>query len=101
MKNKIQTSVQLYLNDIELKILVTRKLKKKNTFLNSGYIETPISEGKVIFWDNLEFFINCGKKEFKIECMEDLNKANYNWEQVYEDIKTLLKRAKKLNIISR
>jgi hypothetical protein len=104
MENKIGTYVRLYLNDIELNINVKEDLgryEKDEALHQFGYIE--ITDGRIedkpLFYDNLTFFIECDKKEFKKECKTELKEKERNWKEVYKDIKTLLKRAKKLNII--
>lgn len=104
MKEKRQTYVQLFLEDVELNISVKNDLtlhKDKEPLNRFGYIE--ITNGSLddepLFWDNLSFFLECGKKEFKEECGKELQKKGYVWKEIYKQIKTLLKQAKKLNII--
>jgi hypothetical protein len=104
MENKINTYVQLYLDDVELNISVKSNLKRyeeEESLHHFGYIQ--ITDGalgdKPIFWDNLDFFISAGKKEFKEECKKELEKKGYNWKETYKTIKALLKRAKKLNLL--
>jgi hypothetical protein len=104
MENKIGTFVRLYLNDIELTINVKEDLcryEEDEALHQFGYFEITDgrTEDKPLFWDNLTFFLECGKKEFKKECKEELKEKGYNWKEAYRDIKILLKRAKKLNII--
>jgi hypothetical protein len=103
MKDIIKTYVQLYSNNVELNIAVTKDLKREEGNLkNFGYIQ--ITEGgideKGIFWDNLEFFFDVSFKDYKKECGEDLEKGSYNKKQTYKDIKRLLKRAHKIGIIN-
>jgi hypothetical protein len=104
MENNISTYVQLYMNDIELNISVKKDLtgyKDDEPLYQFGYIQ--ITDGtigdKPFFWDNLSYFINCGKKEFKEECKEELKEKGYDWKETYRDIKILLKRAKKLKLL--
>ena len=102
MENKIQTYVQFFLDDVELNISVTDKLKKQKGALKYfGYIQ--IDSGSLdahkCFWDNLTFFQNCDYKTFKEECKGDLEKGEYPVKQTYKAIKKLLKRAKKLNLL--
>lgn len=102
MKNNIQTYVQFFLDDVELNISVTYKLKKQEgTLKGFGYFQ--VSSGGIgaheCFWDCIEFFQQCNYKEFKDECKEDLDKGNYPVKQTYKVIKKLLKRAEKLNIL--
>lgn len=103
MKDKIHTEVNLHLDDVTLSISVKENLKKyKEKLVNFGYIE--VSTGTIgaeeCFWDNINFFLNCGKKEFKKECSEELERKGFNWKQTYKTIKKLLKRAEKLNLIT-
>jgi hypothetical protein len=101
---EIQTKVQLYLNDIDLNISVKKDLtgyKYDERLYQFGYIQ--ITDGKIedkpLFWDNVCFFTECGKKEFKEECKTELKEKGYDWKETYTDIKTLLKRAKKLKLL--
>ena len=102
MENKIQTYVQFFLDDVELNISVTDKLKKQEGNLK-GFGHFQISSGSIgaheCFWDNISFFQNCGYKEFKEECKDDLNKGDFPVKQTYKAIKKLLRRAEKLNIL--
>ena len=102
MENKIQTYVQFFLDDVELNISVTDKLKKqKGALKDFGYIQ--IDSGSLdahkCFWDCIKFFQKCNYKEFKGECKKDLYKGNFPVKQTYKAIKKLLKRAQKLNIL--
>lgn len=99
---KISTYIQLFKDDVELNLGVNEDLTAKDGVLkNWGYIQ--ITDGsldtKPLFWDNTDFFLNCGKKEFKEDCKEELKERGYDWREIYKTIKTLLKRAKKLKII--
>lgn len=102
MIDNIQTYVQLFLNDVELNISVTNTLDaQKGNLKNFGYFQ--ITDGgvdtKPVFYDNLGFFIFCAKKEFKKGMKKRLEKRGYDWKTTYKEIKTLLKRAKELNLI--
>ena len=99
---KISTYIQLYKDDVELNLGVNEDLTAKEGVLkNWGFIQ--ITDGsldtKPIFWDGIDFFLSCGKKEFKRECKQQLKDAGYNWKEVYKTIKELLNRAKELKII--
>jgi hypothetical protein len=99
---KIRTHIQLFKDDVELNMTVNEDLTAiEGNLKNWGFIE--ITDGHLetesLFWDNIDFFLSCGKKEFKEECKEELIKAGYNWREIYKTIKQLLKRAKKLKII--
>jgi len=102
-KNAVQTYVQLFLDDIELNISVTDKLKRQEGNLkNFGFIQ--ITDGgkdsETVFWDNLKFFYDIKYKSFKIECGDDLKKINFPPKKTYKTIKKLIKRAKKLDLIT-
>ena len=102
MKNNIQTYIQFYLDDVELNISVTSKLKKQEGNLKGfGYIQVSSGETNAheCFWDGIEFFKQCDYKTFKEECKGDLEKGEYPVKQTYKAIKKLLKRAKKLNLL--
>ena len=74
-QTNIQTYIQFYLDDVELNISVTDKLKRQEGNLkNFGYIQimTGAVDEKSVFWDNLEFFIGISKEDFKRECKKDL-----------------------------
>ena len=103
MEDKISTDIKFYLNNIELVISVTDKLTRQEGALkNFGYIRvsTGTIDEEECFWDNIDFFISAGKKEFKEECKGDLKKCNFPVKETYKTIKKLLKRAKKLKLLS-
>lgn len=98
----IQTYIQFYIEDVQLNLCVTKDLKpQEGNLKNFGYFEITDGslETKPLFWDNVDFFLECDKKAFKDECKKELVKAGYDWKEIYKIIKTLLKRAKKLKII--
>lgn len=100
--DNIRTYVQFFLDEVELNISVTDKLKKQEGILKAfGHIQ--VSSGSInaheCFWDNLHYFQNCDYKEFKEECKKDLDKGDFSVKQTYKTIKKLLKRAEKLNIL--
>jgi len=104
MKDKINTNIQFYLEDIELNISVKGNLTKhleNEPIHNYGFIQITNGglDDKPLFWDNVSFFISAGKKEFKEECKKELQEKGYDWKEVYKQIKTLLKRAKKLDLL--
>ena len=68
---------------------------------NFGYIQvtTGAIDEKPVFWDGIDFFLECGKKQFKKECEEDLDKAGFDCNTTYKSIKKLLKRAVKLKLL--
>lgn len=102
-ENNIQTYVQFYLEDVELNISVKNDLSRQEDKLkNFGFIQITDwhVNTKPLFWDNLNFFILAGKKEFKEECKSDLKEKGYDWIKTYKQIKTLLKQAEELNLIT-
>ena len=100
LKEDILTYIQLFLNNVELNIYVDKNLKRKKEHI-FGYFQ--ITDGKKddepLYWDNIEFFIEAKKERFKEECGKELEEKGYDWKQTYKEIKTLLKRAKKLRLI--
>lgn len=103
-KEKISTSIEMRLGNVTLSVSVTDNLKREENYLkNFGYIE--ISNGRIdeehgCFWDNLEFFYGISAKKFKKECTDELKKGGFDVEETRKDIKRLLKRAFKLNILT-
>lgn len=102
MKSKINTYVQLYLNNVELNISVTENLKgEKGRLKNFGWFQ--ISDGttnaETCSWDNLNYFFDCTYGSFKNECGDDLKRCGFGAKKVYKDINKLLNRAKKLNLL--
>lgn len=111
MKNKerIWTSVQLRIGDVVLHVDTTNKLTQRVDVLkNNGYIE--IDTGKIreiaLTWDNLDYFIHCDYKEFKVECKDDLREyearvgEDLNTKNTFKTIKRLIKKAIKLQLLS-
>ncbi|WP_396180270.1 hypothetical protein [Flavobacterium sp.] len=103
MKDKIQTYVQFYLDEVELNISVKEDLtkhKEDEPLHKSGYIQiTNGSSEDTIFWDGIPWALKVGKKEFKKECKKELRQKGYNWKETYKKVKTLLKRANKLDLL--
>lgn len=105
-KDDINTYIQFYLDEVELNISVKDDLtghKENEPLHNFAYIQisTGYKDKEDCFWDNVDFFILAGKKEFKEECKEELKQKGFeDWKTIYKKIKSLLKRAKKLNLIT-
>lgn len=104
MKTKISTYVQLFLNNVELNIAVQEDLKVENDRLkNFGWFE--ISDGTIsgetCSWDNLCFFYDLSLKDFKRECGEDLKCCGFGAKKTWKDINKLLKRAFKLELLTK
>lgn len=101
--SKIWSNVVLRAGDVELNINVNEDLTGNIVEGQSnGYITVHNSMITVteIFWDNLDFFIECSKKDFKKECKEELKKFDYDWKEVYKTVKLLLGQAKKLELLN-
>lgn len=100
-RGNIHTNVQFYLDEVELNISVKDDLSCQDGRLrNFGYI-TVSTGNEDCFLDGIDFFLNCRKKEFKEECKTELQEKGFkDWKKIYKTIKTLLKRAKKLNLIT-
>lgn len=104
-KDDVQTYIQFYLDEVELNISVNEDLsghKENEPLHNFGYFEITTGNigEKPIFWDGIEWTFEVGKKEFKKEFKKELEEKNLDWKDIYKKVKTLLKRAKKLNLIS-
>lgn len=102
-KTKINTYVQFYLNNVELNISVTEDLKgEQDRLKNFGWFE--ISDGTIdgesCSWDNLNFFNGINFEIFKTGCRDDLKRCGFSSKKVYKDVNKLMKRAKKLNLLS-
>lgn len=105
MKNKevIWTSVQIRIDDITLFVDTNSDLTQRLDVLkNSGYIE--IDSGSIkeqnIFWDGLQFLINCNFKDFKLECEKELREKNLKLKKTFKTIKKLIKKACNLNLLN-
>ena len=103
-RGNIHTNVQFYLDEVELNLAVKEDLTAEDDILkNFGYIQvsTGYIDNEDCLWDGINFFLNCRKKEFKEKCKTELTKKGFkDWKKIYKTIKTLLKRAKKLNLIT-
>lgn len=97
LNEDILTYIQLFLNNVELNISVDKNLKRNKEYI-FGYFQIT-DNNETIYWDNIEFFIEAKKERFKKECGKELKEKGYDWKQTYKEIKTLLKRAKKLKLI--
>lgn len=100
----ISINIQFYCKDAELNLSVKDDLSKQDGVLkNFGDIQ--ITDGRLdtkpIFWDNIDFFISCNKKEFKKECKKELKEAGYDWKEYYNIIKSLLDKAKQVKKLSK
>ena len=93
MKDKINTNIQLYLDEVELNISVKDDLtghKENEPLHNFGYIQVSTGhiDNKDCFWDNVFFFVSAGKKEFKEECKKELREKGFeDWKETYKKLK--------------
>lgn len=102
-KESINMYIEMHLGDVELNILVTKDLKKQDGVLfNFGHIEVNSGHinGNNCFWDNLNFFLSASFSDFKEECAEELKSKGFPVKETYKNLKRLLKRAKKLNLLT-
>jgi hypothetical protein len=107
--SKVQTYIQFYSGDVELNISVKDDLTKhlENESLHHfGYFQITNGDldDKPIFWDNISWTSKVcnnkrGRKEFKKELKEQLKEKGYNWKEIYKQVKTVLDRAQKLNLL--
>ena len=95
------TIVQLFKNNVNLSVFVNNDLTGNGG--NFGFIEihSGYFKDEPEFWDNIGWYLSCGKKEFKKECKKSLEDKGYNWKETYKDMKELLNRAVELKILVR
>lgn len=101
---KIYTEVQLHKGNTTLNITVNEDLKREEreegVLKNSGNI--TIHDGRLdtkeVFWDNLSYFFNIDKKKKK-DIKSELKKKGQYYKGVVKDIKTLINRAKELDLL--
>lgn len=105
MDKNIDYSVQMWVGDVKLNISVNENLKReeKEVLKNWGYIEvsTGYLKDENCFWDNISYFIDISRKKFKKECGEELKEKGFKVGETRRAIKTLLKRAFELNLLTR
>ena len=99
---KINTYAEFWAGNVKLNVSTTKKLKGvKGRMQNWGYFE--ITDGslttKPIFYDRLSFFMDCGRKEFKKECKEEIENIGLDWDEIFRDVKRVIKRAIKLGLL--
>lgn len=78
---------------IELSINVTKKLKKEKRYFGCFAINN------ICLGDNIEYYINCDFKQFHKDHYQELNNFEIKTDIVYKELKKLIKRGQKLNII--
>lgn len=98
-KSNIGHVVELYVGDVTLNVWVDRKLKADGG--NFGGIEIGgwADDKKNCYWDNLDFFLTCTKKEFNKECKKELKEKGFPVRRTRKSIGRLLRRAIKLKIL--
>lgn len=104
-KDDVQTYIQFYVDEVELNISVKDDLtghKENEPLHNFGYFEITTGNigEKPIFWDGIEWTLKVGKKEFKKEFSKELKEKELDLKETYKKVKALLKRAKKLNLLT-
>lgn len=88
---------------VELHISVNKKLKKqKGNLINFGYIDIVKQESneESVNWDNLEWFFDIDEEKEK-ELIDELKEKNLYNKGVIKDIKKLIKKAIKLNLLTK
>lgn len=103
--SKIWTSVQLRINNVKLCIYTTDNLTSRLGVLkySSGYLEIEFGskDESNIFWDEIYFLMYCDYKTFKEEYGDDLREKDLKIEETFKTIKRLIKKAYKLNILTK
>lgn len=90
--------ISLYKDDVTLDVWVKDDLSKDKTLFGA----IKVSEGmdnEFCYWDNIPFFQNVSRKDFRNECGGDLGKLRHRGNEIYDDIKYLISKAKKLNLL--
>lgn len=98
----MQHYIHLHTDNVELVISVTKKLKRQTGNLEKfGWItiSTGMKDDEDVSWDNLFFFLSCDFEEFKKECGLDLREKRFKTKRIFKEIKQLLKKANKLNLL--
>lgn len=98
------TYVVFYRNDTMLHVSVKKDLTATDgNLINDGYFifHNGKLDTKELFWDNLSYFIHCSKKQFKKDSKQELEEQDLDWKNCYKDMKHLIKRAKKLNLLTK
>ena len=102
MKDKIYTEVDFHLDEVNLTVMVNKKGKREEGNLKGfGIIKVfdGMNGSETLSWDNLQFFIGADYKTFKAECGEDLVRCGFDCKTKFKEIKRLLRRAEKLNLL--
>lgn len=98
---KIYTNVELYIGNTTLVVSVTDTLKKQEGNLkNFGHIciHDGSMDTKEVFWDNLSYFFEIDRKKEK-SIKKELKMNGQYYKGVVKDVKKLVKRAKKLDLL--
>lgn len=91
--------ISFYKNDVTLEIWVDEELRPDKNLFGSITVSSGQIGAEEAYWDNLSYFLNLSKKEFKKECKEELVKLGFSWKEVYIDMVYLLDKAKKLGLL--
>ena len=93
--------IQFYKNAVTLEIFLSDddELTSKGVEYGSFIIDTGVIGCEIKYWDNLRLFLESDKKTIKKECKPDVVELGLKWKEVYEDIKYLLKKAKRLGYL--
>lgn len=102
MKKEIITEVKLTKGNVTLGINVSEDLKlcKNEKAENCGYIQVTDGyiDSKEVFWDNINWFLHIDDEKKK-EIVEELKEKGQHYKGVIKDIKSVVKRALKLNLL--
>lgn len=99
----IHYNVVLVKNDTTLSVCTTETLdKQEGNLKNFGYISVHNGSihTKEVCWDNLEYFFKLTKKK-KRSIKKELKEKEQHYKGVVKDIKTLIKRAFELELLSK
>jgi len=97
-KNKKEINMNVILrlceNATTLNLYLNNDLSKRE--IPFGWFEVEEGDKTLSTWDNLSWEGLSKKKVFKKEMKKELGKK---WKQVFEDVRFLLKKAKKLDLL--
>lgn len=91
--------ISFYKNDVTLDVWVDDDLQPDKNLFGAITVSSGQTGSEDAYWDNLSYFLNIGKKEFKKECKEELVKLGFSWKEVYTDVAYLVDKAKKLGLL--
>lgn len=92
--------ITLYRRNVSLEIMLKEDLSTEGINSANFVIDNYLRSGpEPVSWDNLRFFLERKEKRVKRNCIKDVEKLGLEWGEIWEDIKYLLERAKKLKYI--